>query len=336
MPRIRIACEEISHIPDTGRIPRNSRRDSGGRPLPRFPLRHASSPLRGTGGGTSRAGGLDRHHPQIENRYERPSLSLHLRHPDRSGPHPPIARNSASTLRAASGGGSPSAMERIPRKRTSNARGLAPPCGKSSVAISSRWSACRTRSHSSTIPQKLRFTVAEERTAIRPGRSVHAMSRRTYRCSAPPNRFRLRHADFPTVTRTPASRVKNVRRRSASPRSMARARKRERSGRKADHWGRRSKLTIWRQDLGQICRMIEPNRGVAQLLEDLAIEDRARWPRRMQGQIAPASPRRSLDLPPVPERGTPAVERSRHTHALPNFRVIRLVAWMLILSPRTA
>ena len=53
---------------------------------------------------------------------------------------------------------------------------------------------------------------------------VQAMSRSTYRCSAPPNRFRLRHADFPTVTRTPASRVKKVRRRSASPRSMARAR----------------------------------------------------------------------------------------------------------------
>ncbi len=140
-------------------------------------------------------------------------------------PIPPIARNSASTLRAVSGGGSPSAMERIPRRRTSNARGLGPACGKSSDAISSRWSACRTRSQSSTIPQKLRFTEAEERTAIRPGRSVHAMSRRTYRCSAPPNRFRLRHADFPTVTRTPASRVKNVSRRSASPRSMARTRK---------------------------------------------------------------------------------------------------------------
>ena len=188
--------------------------------------RAMSSRRRGTGGPPRRGGQASHRTPPSEsrNRYERPSFSPHFRHPDRSGPHPPIARNSASALRAVSGGGSPSAMERIPRRRTSNARGLAPPWGKSSDAISSRWSACRTRSQSSTIPQKLRFTEAEERTAIRPGRSVHAMSRRTYRCSAPPNRFRLRHADFPTVTRTPASRVKNVRRRSASPRSMARAR----------------------------------------------------------------------------------------------------------------
>ena len=157
-------------------------------------------------------------------RYDRSTDFPHFRHPERSGPHPPIARNSASALRAVSGGDSPSAMERIPRRRTSHARGFPPPCGKSSDATSSRWSACRTRSQSSTIPQKLRFTEAEERTAILPVRCVHAMSRRTYRCSAPPNRFRLRHADFPMVTRTPASRVKKVRRRSASPRSMARAR----------------------------------------------------------------------------------------------------------------
>src|SRR5512134_975002 len=50
------------------------------------------------------------------------------------------------------------------------------------------------------------------------------MSSRTYRWSVPPNRFRLRQADFPTVTTTPASRVKNVTRRSASPMSTARTR----------------------------------------------------------------------------------------------------------------
>ena len=160
--------------------------------------RAMSSRRRGTGGPPAGRTGLAQDPPLRREKPERTALLLPaFPAPGQVGPPPADREEFGLGPSGGLRGGSPSAMERIPRRRISNALGLGPAWGKSSDAISSRWSACRTRSQSSTIPQKLRLTEAEERTAIRPGRSVHAMSRRTYRCSSAAEPFPAAPRGFP-------------------------------------------------------------------------------------------------------------------------------------------